>query len=527
MGKGEWSRNWVGAVLAATLVGVGGVAVVAYQVHSAQVAGAQQVAQDQRVMDAARAVRVAVESAAQGSGQGVQQPWHQEVASALLGLEYVGANQIEVREQVARVRGLWVEHQSATELLGVLSRQKRTAEVDKLAQTGYQAQVRNEMRTALEEIELSARASVVVQDVQTKAQTREFVSSTAVVAACAFASVGLVGLRLRREQRVHQEVASRSRLRREMAAEAMVTVDAEGRIQDVNRRAEDVFGYHKSELVGESIEVLVPQRVQLPVSGGAQSAQGEKGAPARRLEGVKKDGTAFPVTLDVRSVVSEDHQRLAVCTIRDAQGQSQVESAGDRGSSAVARASVTAGSVRDALTDLFSRNYLEEFLEAELRRAGRKHRRVGAIIVDLDRFRQVNDVHGVAAGDAVLREVGARLRARTRREDVVARYGGEEFAIVLPEASIEATKQCAEQVREDLRDLRVQAQNGTVGPVTVSVGVAVYPDHGVTTEDLLSAAKQALTQAKSGGRDRVVVAQPLSWEPTGAELAMLSKQSGA
>lgn len=530
MGNGEWSRNWVGVVLAVTLVAVGGVAVEAYQVHSVQVAGAQQVAQSQRVMDAARAVRAAVESAPQGSGQGVQPPWHQEVASALLGLEYVGASQIEVREQAARVRGLWVEHESATELLGVLSRQKRTAEVDKLTQTGYQAQVRNEMRTALEELELSARASVVVQDVQTKAQTREFVSSTAVVAACAFASVGLVGLRLRREQRVHQEVASRAQLRREMAADVMVTVDAEGRIQDVNRRAEDVFGYHKSELVGESIEVLVPQRVQLPVSGEAQSAPGEtdeKGSPARCLEGVKKDGTAFPVTLDVRSVVSEDHQRLAVCTIRDAQGQSQVASAGERGSASVSPASVPAGSVRDALTELFSRNYLEEFLEAELRRAGRKHRRVGAIIVDLDQFRQVNDAHGVAAGDAVLREVGARLRARTRREDVVARYGGEEFAIVLPEASIEATKQCAEQVREDLRDLRVQTQNGTVGPVTVSVGVAVYPDHGVTTEDLLSAAKQALTQAKSGGRDRVVVAQPISWEPTGAEMAMFSKRSGA
>jgi diguanylate cyclase (GGDEF)-like protein len=179
------------------------------------------------------------------------------------------------------------------------------------------------------------------------------------------------------------------------------------------------------------------------------------------------------------------------------------------------------------LTDLFSRNYLEEFLEAELRRAGRKHRRVGTIVVDLDKFHQVNETHGVAAGDAVLREVGARLRARTRREDVVARYGGEEFVIVLPEASLEATTQCAEQVREELRDLRLQIGGRTVGPVTVSVGVAVYPDHGVTSEDLLSAAKQALTQAKSSGRDRVVVAQPLSWEPSGADLVLLQKRNGA
>lgn len=520
MAKGEWSRNSVGVVLAMTMVGLGGIAVSGYQVHSAQVAGARQVAENQRVIDAARAARMAVEQAAQAVDQGAQQSWHREVESALLGLEYVGANQIEVREQAARVRGLWTEHQSATSLMAVLAVQKRTADAEKLAQTGYQAQVRHDMRAALEEIEVSGHASSVVRDVQTKAQTRDFLSSTVVLAAGAFASVGLVGFRLRREQRAHQETASRSRLRREMAVDAMVTVDAEGRIHDVNRRAEDLLGYHQSELVGESIEVVVPQRIQLPGAG-------EAGAPATSLEGVRQDGTAFPITLEVRPVLSEDFQRLTVCTIREAQAPSQGGVAEERSAAGLSRTSMAAGSVRDPLTDLFTRNYLEEFLEAELRRSGRKHRRVGTIIVDLDRFRQVNDAHGVAAGDAVLRGVSARLRARTRREDVVARYAGEEFAIVLPEASIEATKQCAEQVREELRDLRVQSQDKTIGPVTVSVGVAVYPDHGVTAEDLLSAAKQALTQAKSGGRDRVVVAQPLSWEPTGAELAMLSKRSGA
>jgi diguanylate cyclase (GGDEF)-like protein/PAS domain S-box-containing protein len=527
MGKREGASNWASIMVAAALVGVGGVAVAAYQVYVAQVVGARQVAQHERIVDAARAVRTLIERASQAGQNPAGQAWSQEVASGLLGLEYLAANQVEAREQVARVRGLWVEHESASDLLSVLARQKRTAEVEKLVQTGYQGQVRNQLRNALQEIEVGSHAAVVIQDVETKARTREFVSATAVVAALAFASVGFVGLRMQRDQRVRREVASRAQVRSEVSDEAVVTLDVDGRIQDVNRRAEDLFGYHRLEVVGESVEVLMPERVQLPASG--ESPAGRDGQPvwSRQVEGVRKDGTAFPVTLDVRSVVSEQDERVVVCTVRDAQAQGPQSAAVSVNPAAAPP--VSSGVVRDGLTDLFSRHYLDEFLEAELRRSGRKHRRVGAIVVDLDQFRQINDTHGVAAGDAVLREVGARLRARTRREDVVSRYGGEEFVIVLPEASVEATKQCAEQIREDLRDLRVQAGGRTVGPVTVSAGVAVYPDHAVTSEDLLSVAKQALTQAKSSGRDRVVVAQALSWEPSPADMALLqrNRRSGA
>ena len=518
MGKREGSRNWSGVLLAVALVGVGGVGVAAYQVYITQVVSARQVAENARIVDAARAVRGAIDRAGDaGPQQG--QAWQQEVASGLLGLEYLASGQVEVREQVARVRGLWVEHQTAADLVSVLTRQKRTAEVDKLVQTGYQSQVRNQLQAALQEIEVGSRAAVVVQDVQAKAKARTFVSMTAVVAALAFASVGVVGFRMQRDQRVRREVASQAQVRRELSTDAVVTVDAEGRIQDINRQAEDLFGYHRLELIGESVEVLMPERVQLPASGEAPANQNGEPVWSRRVEGVKRDGTAFPVQLDVRSVVSAQDEQVVVCTVRDAQAQQQGQ--------APAAAPAPAGAVRDALTDLFSRQYLEEFLEAELRRSGRKHRRVGTIVVDLDKFRQVNDTHGVAAGDAVLREVGARLRARTRREDVVARYGGEEFVIVLPEASVEATKQCAEQVREDLRDLRVQVGGRTIGPVTVSSGVAVYPEHGVTAEDILSAAKNALAQAKSAGRDRVMVAQALSWEPSNADMVLLQKRSGA
>lgn len=525
MGKRERSRNWAGVVWAVALVGVGLVAVMAYQVYVDQMISARQIAQHARVMDAARAVRAAVENTAPSTAAQAEQQWRQEVASALLGLEYVAANQADLGDQVARVRGLWVEHESASELLALLIRQKRVSEAEKLTQTGYQAQVRSQMRAALQEIEVGSRAAAVVQDVQNKARTRDFVSAAAVAGALAFVSVGFVGLRMQRDQRVRRDVAARAQMRRELSTEAVVTVDADGRIRDLNRRAEDLFGYHRLELEGESIEVLMPERVQLPAAGEAPATQDGQVVWSPRVEGVKKDGTVFPVDLDVRSVLSEENDPMVVCTVREALAQARQQAVGT--SEASSAVPVSAGTVRDSLTDLFSRHYLEEFLEAELRRSGRKHRRVGTIVVDVDKFRQVNETYGMAAGDAVLREVSARLRAKTRREDVVARYGGEEFVIVLPEASVEATKHCAEQIREDIRELQVKEGGRTVGPLTVSAGVAVYPDHAVTSEDLLASAKQALAQAKASGRDRVVVAQALSWEPSPADMALLQKHSGA
>ena len=188
-------------------------------------------------------------------------------------------------------------------------------------------------------------------------------------------------------------------------------------------------------------------------------------------------------------------------------------------SSVRARQGVPGSVVRDTLTNAFSRQYLEEMLESELRRAGRKQRRLGAIAVDVDHFKKFNETYGQETGDAFLKELATTLRSRIRREDVVCRYGGEEFVLILPEASVEATRQCAEQVREDARAVRVQTDGRTTEAVSVSVGVAVYPDHGVTPENLLSAAHDALLQAKNQGRNRVAVAQAPAWEPTGAELS--------
>lgn len=107
----------------------------------------------------------------------------------------------------------------------------------------------------------------------------------------------------------------------------------------------------------------------------------------------------------------------------------------------------------------------------------------------------------------MLRAVGQFIQSRTREEDIACRYGGEEFVFVLPEANLEATRQRAEQVREEIKHLDVPYRGHTLPSLSLSLGVAVYPDHGTTAASLLRTADTALYRAKSDGRDRLVVAK--------------------
>lgn len=162
-------------------------------------------------------------------------------------------------------------------------------------------------------------------------------------------------------------------------------------------------------------------------------------------------------------------------------------------------------SIRDPLTNLYNRRYMEESLDREMRRAARGRYPVGIIVLDLDHFKGFNDAFGHEAGDALLREVGGVLQRSIRGEDIACRQGGEEFALILPEASLADAARRAEQLRDAIRALNVQYRRQSLGPITVSLGVAIFPDHGPTAEAVLRAADTALYQAKDWGRDRVAV----------------------
>jgi diguanylate cyclase (GGDEF)-like protein len=150
---------------------------------------------------------------------------------------------------------------------------------------------------------------------------------------------------------------------------------------------------------------------------------------------------------------------------------------------------------------------MEESLEREVYRAKRNQYSVGLMMIDIDHFKGINDIFGHEAGDAMLHEVGQFLQDHFRREDVACRYGGEEFMIILPEASLDDTYRRAEQLREAIKNVTVQYHRKLLGPITVSVGVAVLPDHGSTGAAVIQAADAALYRAKNEGRDRVVIAK--------------------
>lgn len=164
-------------------------------------------------------------------------------------------------------------------------------------------------------------------------------------------------------------------------------------------------------------------------------------------------------------------------------------------------------SIRDPLTGLFNRRYLEETLERELSRAARNNSSIGVIVFDVDHFKRFNDTFGHEAGDLVLKEFGPLVREHHRHEDIACRYGGEEFVLVLPGADLEVTRQRAEALRESAKRLQLSIREQSLGNVSLSLGVAVYPGSGLSADSLIRAADAALYRAKHEGRDRVVIAQ--------------------
>jgi diguanylate cyclase (GGDEF)-like protein len=181
--------------------------------------------------------------------------------------------------------------------------------------------------------------------------------------------------------------------------------------------------------------------------------------------------------------------------------------------------SLRAQAIRDPLTDLFNRRLFKETLDRELRRAshGRKRRGdeaqakgkpVGILMIDIDRFRQFNTKATHQGGDDVLRLLGALLQKTFRRAgDMVFRYGGDEFTVILPGASVEISRQRAEEFRKQVQQIPERLPDGHAARVTVSIGVAVFPEHGETREAVIGAADRALMLAKGKGRNRVEVAK--------------------
>jgi diguanylate cyclase (GGDEF)-like protein/PAS domain S-box-containing protein len=174
------------------------------------------------------------------------------------------------------------------------------------------------------------------------------------------------------------------------------------------------------------------------------------------------------------------------------------------------RESLRNQSIRDPLTGLFNRRYMDEPLQRELARAGRNHSLVAVLAMDIDHFKAFNDAYGHPAGDALLISLGALLQARIRSEDIACRSGGEEFSVILPDCGRDTAVERADALRVAVKALEVGVRGRSYGGVTISVGVATFPANGTDSATLLREADAALYRAKAEGRDRVCVSEAVT-----------------
>lgn len=161
--------------------------------------------------------------------------------------------------------------------------------------------------------------------------------------------------------------------------------------------------------------------------------------------------------------------------------------------------------IRDPLTSLFNRRYMEECLDREFHRADRRRHPISIVIIDIDHFKLFNDNYGHDAGDVLLTRLSSIMQKSVRKEDIVCRFGGEEFVLIMPDMPIDVAINRAMALREGVRNTEFDYDGHNLGKVTISLGVASFPAHGRTAQMVIKSADEALYRAKKSGRDRVEV----------------------
>jgi diguanylate cyclase (GGDEF)-like protein/PAS domain S-box-containing protein len=287
----------------------------------------------------------------------------------------------------------------------------------------------------------------------------------------------------------------------EAAQDGILILDAQtGAITDVNPFLIKMLGYSREEFVERKLwEVGAFKDIEASQEA-FEALQKNEYIRYEDLPLRAKDGRLVDVEF-VSNVYLVGGEKVIQCNIRDITERKQAQDALLK-----SQALLREQSVRDHLTGLFNRRYMEETLERELLRATRKQLSLGIIMLDVDEFKHFNDMYGHGAGDVILRELGNLLLKHVRREDIPCRYGGDEFIIVLPDASQVVTSERAEYICKKAKQSHFQFEGQALEAVTLSLGMAVFPKDGSTSAAVLKAADDALYRAKHDGRGRVVMA---------------------
>jgi len=271
----------------------------------------------------------------------------------------------------------------------------------------------------------------------------------------------------------------------------------DGKFSYSNAKFDEIFGYSSDEIRGmgplqvafEGDRALVAENMDKRLSGEVDQLE-------YTFRGLRKNSAVIDIECH-SSVMHVGERLLLISLLMDISERTRAERAVQ-----VLQEELRKQSTHDALTGLHNRRFLEESFGRELLLAERTGHPVSVIMGDLDHFKAVNDRWGHLAGDEVLRVFGSQMKHNARASDITCRYGGEEFLLVLPGLTEEGAIERAELLRRTMEATRVSYGASQI-TVTASFGVASFPRHGRTSDELIAAADNALYSAKSGGRNRV------------------------
>lgn len=295
----------------------------------------------------------------------------------------------------------------------------------------------------------------------------------------------------------------------EFTPDALLVVDAAGRISLANAQAEKLFGYRREDLIGQPVELLVPSRyadrhVAHRTRFNAEPHCRQMGS-GLELSVRRRDGSEMPVDI-MLSPMDLGAARYTLFVVRDITERKAAADQLRQQTEELQRlhAALREQASRDSLTGLLNRRAFHELASQMLKTARRRKESVALFMIDLDHFKRINDRYGHAEGDLVLKRVGDTLLATARENDIVARYGGEEFVMALLGVDTPESLIAAERVRMAIAGIADTRQR-----ITTSIGVASLPspaekgDTAQQLEALLAAADRALYAAKRGGRNRI------------------------
>ncbi len=312
-------------------------------------------------------------------------------------------------------------------------------------------------------------------------------------------------------------VANETRIRAvtDNAFDAIITTNERGEIETVNRAVEKIFGYKLNELVGKNVSLLMPEPYRQEhdryIERYRVTGQGRLINNRTELIGLRRDGSTFPLELAL-SKMSIGGRRHFVAIARDITESKRQTAA------------LQHQALHDALTELPNRTLLSDRIRQGILLAQREHHTMGLLVMDLDRFKDINDTLGHQYGDGVLQQVAYRIRHALRESDTIARLGGDEFAVLLPNTGMEQVKSLADKLLEVIdKPFEVDGQVLHVG---VSIGITMYPQHGEDEVTLMQRADVAMYVAKRGHHGRAIY-DPENDRHSLRNLAILGELRGA